>query len=238
MSKRFVAAIVASCFCVLAYGQDDSIGPKSDHYIGIQANQLIKQILNFSNSNPAIDNPYLLTYAVTSRRTGSGLSIGLGYNFNETSDGDAISRRETEINDFSLRVGYEKKSSLGKRWMVGFGADIIIDKDKNVTVNINDSEFNKSNIETISTAKGFGLGPRLSLNFKITDRIMLGTEATYYFRRVKNSFAVNSTITTMEFDPNTGNTFPVTRTDHTETSDKTKRLQFSVPAVLFLTVKF
>jgi hypothetical protein len=214
----------------------------SSHYLGVQANQLIKQILNFSNSNPAIDNPYLLTYSVNSKRTGVGFSSGIGYSINEFSDGDQTSKRTTKISNLSFRIGFEKKSNLGKKWFTSWGIDLVHESSKNET-SVSQSQLNSPDIKFSSNSTNksslWGLGPRFTLNFRITEKIILGTEATYYYKSGTNTTQASTTSTQQEFDPQTGQLRLVTRTTNTpETSTDFTNFRFAIPTVLYLIVKF
>jgi hypothetical protein len=214
----------------------------SSHYLGVQANQLIKQLLNFSNSSTVIDNPYLITYSVNSKKTGVGFSSGLGYSINEFSDGDQTNKRNTKINNFSFRIGFEKKSNLGKKWFASWGVDLVQESSKNETsssqsqLNNPDIKFNSNSTNKSSL---WGLGPRFTLNFRITEKIILGTEATYYYKSGTNSTQANTTSTQQEFDPQIGQLKLVTRTTNTpETSTDFTTFKFVIPTVLYLIVKF
>lgn len=219
MLRKTCVSFLFIGFVVSAFAQD-TIPGRSTHYVGVQINQLIRQVLNFSSSSTAVNNPYLLTYAVNSRQTGWGANFGLGYTFNEFNDGDAFLERNTKINDFFFRVGFEKKSSLGKRWILSSGIDAVVDLQNNTTKTVQGNDPNTT-VETKNKNNGWGLGPRASLNYIATDRIWVGTEITYYFKSLKN---------TIETDAVNG--------IDDKTTDKTKRFQFAVPAVIFMIVKF
>ncbi len=217
MALKFLGSVLLLLFSSTAFAQQDSTYRKTNHYIGVQANQLIKQLFNLSNSTAVVNNPYLLVYSFNSVHTGWGMNVGLGYTYNEFKDGDAFSSRETKINNYFFRVGFEKKTNLGKKWIFSGGFDITNDNQKNNTKNTSGG----STFETDTKSKGWGFGPRVTLNYKITDRILLGTECTYYFRAGENSLKSFS-----NFGPSE------------ETSDKSKQFLLTVPAVLILIVKF
>jgi hypothetical protein len=216
MALKFGGSILLLFISSITFAQQDSTR-KANHYIGVQANQLIKQLFNLSNNNAVVNNPYLLVYSVNSVRNGWGANIGFGYTFSEFTDGDAFNTRETKVNNYFFRAGFEKKTNFGKKWIFSGGFDITNDNQKNNTKNTS----NGNTIETDNKTKGWGFGPRVSLNFKITDRILLGTECTYYFRSGKSSLLTTS---------NFGGT--------EETSDKNKQFIFTAPAVLLLIIKF
>src|SRR5688572_29092120 len=111
MRKVLALFAIAQCFTFSSMAQYEIVDErKSSHYVGLQANQLIRQIFNFSNAPQGINNPYLLTYAVNSNKTGVGFTAGFGYTFSETNDGDQFIDRITTNNDLFFRFGIEKKS--------------------------------------------------------------------------------------------------------------------------------
>ena len=198
---------------------------KATTYLGVQANQLIRQIFNFSNSNSAIDNPYLFIYSVNSKETGVGFSSGLGYSVSQITDGDASNKRETKINNFSIRVGVEKKSSIGKKWLVSWGFDITHDNLKNETSNTQAFNPNNTSVSTTTnTTSSWGIGPRFTLNFQLTNRILLATEANYYYK--SGSTATTSSTSSPSFN------------SEIKTSSDFTKFQFTVPAVIYLILKF
>lgn len=201
-----------------AFSQEEQPIP-SHHYVGVQINQLIRQVFNFSGTTSSVNNPYLLTYAFNNE-TGWGVSFGMGYTFSESAEGDSFTRRTTKINDFFSRVGFEKKSGFGKHWILSVGGDVVVDLSNNTTTTIQGND-QTTRLKTETKNNGFGLGPRVTLNYEITDRMLVGTEATYYFKSITNKFKNSGNFAS---DP--------------EIEEKLKRFQFGAPAVIFLILKF
>lgn len=195
---------------------------KSDQYLGLQANQLLRQIFNFGNSAATITNPYLLTYAVNSKKNGFGLSTGLGYTYNQSQTSNGFTNTLSTTGDFSFRFGLESKKFFGKRWMASWGVDMVIDSDKTKTVATNTPGpgGNVPPVTTENKSTATGVGPRVTLNFLATDRIVVGTEASYYLKF----------ITQKQTQTNTGINPPP--------DAKLKSFQLNLPAVLFLMWKF
>lgn len=225
MIRAFGLSAIFAILALPGFAQEDSAqtdspspARKSSHYIGIQANQLIKQLLNLGGSTSSLNNPYLITYSVNSISNGVGLNLSLGYILDESSGGDFQSQVKTKIQDVFFRIGAEKKSQLGKRWILAAGGDMVIENKSNKT----ETKFGGSDTASIEEDKvdGFGAGFRVGLNFHITDKILLGTEANYYFK-----FITTTNTLTQPFGS------PV---KHSEDS---KKFQLNVPAVLFLVVK-
>lgn len=243
MKKRLCWCAVLCIATLSCYSQSDSTHHKtSTTYLVVQANQLIRQIFNFSNANAAIDNPYLLTYSVNSKRNGVGFSSGLGYSISEAADGSPSNKRETKINNFSIRVGVEKKSQIGKRWTVSWGLDIVHDNLKNETKNNQNTDPSNPAIRfestTTNTTSAWGFGPRFTLNVAITNRILIGTEASYYYKSGSTDVAASNTNTFLQFDPGSGGNKLTTNSTKTESSSDFTKFQFIVPAVIYMTIKF
>lgn len=204
-----------------------------EHYIGLQANQLIRQIFNFGGNTAVITNPYLINYAVVFGPAKAGINVGSGFTFDQVKTGDATNQLTTDINSTFFRVGFEKKAMLTKRWQLGFGADILMDQQKNESVSKVGFGF-ETNVETTTTSKenGLGLGPRLTLSYLINSRILVGTETTYYFRRIKSIRKVVTVTTQRDFNGNF-----TTNEQTTEDDDTLKKLQLNLPAVLWIVVR-
>lgn len=224
------------CLSVLAQ-EETPVVRKSSHYVGLQANQLIRQVFNFSGTGPAINNPYLLTYAVNSIEGGAGFTAGFGYTFLEASDGDQFIDRTTTTNDVFFRFGFENKSQLARKVIFSLGIDIVLDRQKQET-ETKEKTQSQINFESSTRTVGTGLGPRLTINYQITDKIIVGTEANYYYKSFKIEQTQKNVFFETQFDPITGQPRQVRRSvDNTET-EKQKRFQFNSPAVIFLIMKF
>jgi hypothetical protein len=187
---------------------------KASHYIGIQANQLLRQLISFGGSS-AVNNPYLLTYSANSKSDGFGFATGLGFSSVTTRSTDNFTSVVSKVNDFAWRLGLEKKKYLSKYWLAGFGGDVVIDANTAETISHSD---NTPDISVTSKTKRAGFGPRASLAFQFHDRLMVGTEAAYYFRWGNQEQTTNNS-----GQPN----------DNT----KVKSFAFSLPSAIFLTMK-
>jgi hypothetical protein len=125
MRLRIIVAIVSLTLTHTVFAQQqpeegfvsERANRKSYHYIGLQANQLIRQLLSFGGNSSAVVNPYLLTYSINSKTTGFGFAAGIGYSSIKTRGTDVFASTISTVNDFALRFGVEKKSYLSKRWL-------------------------------------------------------------------------------------------------------------------------
>lgn len=214
MIRKFALLLPIMLLPILAAAQDE-VAPqrRANHYVGVQANQLIRQLFNFGGATAAINNPYLITYAVNSVRSGWGFNYGFGYTHREVREGDVFNPVETNINDFFMRLGVERKVPIGAKWMTSYGLDILQESQKNITRS--NSQF--GNFKSETREKGTGLGLRFTLNYHISEKTLLGTEATYYYKSTKETR---------------------TGTGLTEETEKFKEFTFAVPIALFLVLKF
>lgn len=220
---------------------DSSNLRRSNHYLGVQANQLIRQLLNFGGASAStVNNPYLFVWSFNNKKTGWGMNTGFGLNLNEFTDGDANSKRTTNISDLNMRIGFEKKSTLGKRWLTSWGFDLVHQNFSNSTVTTSTPVPSNPNIKNVvdtqNSTSGWGFGPRFTLNFSITQKLILGTEATYYYR--SGSTSQKSTITnTSLITDSQGREVLNTSSNTTDSSSDFKSFQFNLPVALFLLLK-
>jgi hypothetical protein len=197
---------------------DESTSTKlSDRYFSLQANQLLRQLFNLSNTSTNTGNPFSLTYAFNSKQTGGGMAFGLGYFTSHTEDTDQGNNRETDNSNINFRVGYDKKGSIGKRWIAGWGFDLLLSHSKGLTTT-NQGGFIS---EIKDKSNGWGLGPRGTLLFQVNGKIHLGTEASWYFQKAK-----------IESD------LSIIGGGNQKSEQKNSSFALQVPVAIFLTIKF
>jgi hypothetical protein len=211
---------------------------KYDLYAGVQANLLLRELLNFSDNNDPIANPYLLIFSAHSVKTHWGLNLGFGYRFNRVKDVNTPADHVSDINDLFFRLGIGRKVEFGKRFEAGYGFDFLLDylADKTTTVTILDqiSQVDSTVSETNSRTTAFGGGFQGSLAFRITPKILLGTEATYYFKY--SLVKQNVEVTNYTRFVSTGQEF----VDYSNFNSESHVMDFTftVPVSLFLILKF
>ncbi|MEM7374004.1 MAG: hypothetical protein AAF587_35760 [Bacteroidota bacterium] len=105
---------------------------------------------------------------------GNAFRLGIGVSVNvENQDRNQF----TTFNQFgSLRLGYEWRTYLDKRWLTYFGIDAIGDYTVEQAIVATQFDFTTIKLESI----GIGGGPVFGLQFALTKRIILGTEASLY----------------------------------------------------------
>lgn len=202
------------------------------HIIGIQANPLFNQILNFGNAQP-VNNPYLLRYSLRDNEKSIEYSFGVGYSLVSDKDENGL---EAINNTIDTRLGWFKVIDLGSRVEMALGGDIVFGTQNIRTFNIQAFNFGvlDSTITTSTTANtNFGLGPRVKFSVAITKSLSIGTESNYYFRFISNKTNV---ITKNYRGDGLGNITTTTNTNNTESSGK--NFEIDLPVALFLIFRF
>lgn len=186
-----VLLLMSSAFWCQA--QLDSLQSGQFQLVGLQANQLIKQVLSFGGGSPAVNNPYLINYSFNNQQTGWGMAFGLGFDIRNSKDGDEFNERETKINQFQFRIGLDHKKSINERLILGWGFDLTREDVTNETVNTTRFDANNTQkVTTLTERKGWGLGPRVFFGVAITQRILVSTEASYYLTFLKSDSSIET----------------------------------------------
>jgi hypothetical protein len=184
------------------------------NYFGLEVNPLLRQIINLNPNSTPTNNPFGIQFASNSARTGRGLSLGLTYSRSKLNDDANGVQRETVNRDIAFRVGYERKHQLGKRWIVLHGYDLVLGGSKSRTETTD--QF-VGDFVTETTGNYWGLGPRGGLLFLISDRVTIGTEATYYLRYITDKTKL---------------------TGAPDAKQKTSEFELTIPVVLILSIRF
>lgn len=239
MLTRFamMAAIVACFAATNANAQDEPATPKQkifEHQVGVQANELIRQVFNFNSNNNTLNNPYLLTYSLNWKRPGIGIRLGVGPDFRSFKDDDGIVQQENNINVLNLRFGIEKTFVLSDRWTAGAGVDGVYSGDVSYTKTFTRS-FDSTSTDMASSTITKGYGAMAWLRYHITPRILIGTETSFYYR--KGDFKQDISITTKTQGGIIGQP-AVFETKKTKIDNEVQFGTFNLPMVLYLIVKF
>ena len=201
-----------------------------DHSIGVQVNELIKQVFNFNNStSTANTNPYLLIYHINTCKNGWGLRVGGGYNYTSTTTDDGINKKTTNINDMQLRLGVEKAFKLHGKWTAGAGIDGLYNTNNDNTIAVTTS-FDTVTVNTKTVISSYGAGAMAWLRYSFTKNIIIGTETSFYYIKGTQKITI---------DVKDSNQFNPTTAPTTTTSDnKIANATISLPVVFYLIVKF
>ncbi len=238
MKKLSLFAILLTGCIMTSFAQNDATNPipgkkekQTDQFIGVQLNSLIRQVFNFNNSpTTTLTNPYLINYNINSRKTGWGLRVGLGYNYNSASNSDGITDFTSKINDLSMRIGIEKAFKLSEKWSAGAGADLLVNFNDDNSISTVHS-FDTVVTDTKTKTTSYGGGAMGWLRYHITDKITIGTEASIYYTTGTQE---NTVAITNKFSGGFG-----TSTTTTTTSKPTiSQANINLPIVFFLAVRF
>lgn len=202
-----------------------------EHQVGVQMNQLIRQVFNFNNTAANNSNPFLLTYTLTHINSGIGLRLGAGYDQRSFVDDDGVSSRDGKITDMNLRAGLEKSFNLGSGFTAGAGLDFVMAQSTDDTKSLIRS-VDTTKIVTKSSVNNIGGGAMAWLRYSISKKVLVGTETSFYYRtgRIKQDVTVAKKDLTTPAQPWVETT---TSLNNTQSEGI-----FSVPVVFYLIVKF
>lgn len=184
------------------------------NYFGLEVNPLLRQIINLNPNSTPTNNPFGIQFASNSTRTGRGISLGLTYSRSKFKDDNNGVPRETINREVAFRFGYERKHQIGKRWVALHGYDFVVGGAK---LHTETNDPFAGSIITETATNFWGLGPRAGLIFLISDRVTLGTEATYYLRYITDKTKL---------------------TNLPDSKQKTSEFELTTPVVLILSIRF
>ncbi len=238
MLRKITLTSILLAGCMLnCSAQSDSTAQKKekkiDHYIGVQVNDLVRQVFNFNNNSTSTNtNPYQVTYSINSAKKGWGIRLGFGYNYKSASTNDGITVARTNIDDMRARIGIEKAFRLSKKWSAGAGIDFVYNDDNDHTLSTVSTTFGTGTgtgtttttrtTDTRTLVSSKGGGPQAWLRYNISQRVLIGTEASFYY--VNGSQSNKITIDGVSNTPKISNYLSAGT--------------FSLPVVLFVNVRF
>lgn len=122
---------------------------------------------------------YKLVYSNVALRAGLGGKLDESESFiNGTSDKLILKK-----SNFDWRVGLEYRVPIGGKWLGTFGADFIA---KNTfDERISNSGFDK--VVMVDNEVGTGGGVAIGVQYSLTPKLMLGTEAAFYYLNIKRT---------------------------------------------------
>ena len=184
MKQTFLICLLLAGMATISHAQEETEirEKKVVHHLGVQINELVRQVFNFNSSNATAtnNNPYLLVYSINSINKGWGGRIGVGYTYRSFTDDDGVNRRETDINDMQLRVGIEKAFTLSGRWSTGIGVDGLYNLNDDRTRNVIRA-FDTTTTITKTDITSFGGGLMGWIRYNISEKVVIGTETSFYY---------------------------------------------------------
>jgi hypothetical protein len=224
-------AIVCNSHLSAQQTADSADNNTFDHFTGVQANLLLRQILSF-NDPGEINNPYLLKYTLK-HRSGIALNIAAGFNSVSEETGGGIISNSDQV-DLRVGLGYQKK--VGK-FEIGVGADVIfsdLDQQTFSSQVITSSQgIDSSLTSTGKSVEGFGYGLQGSVSFYLTPNILIGTETS--LRYIKTTDKLNTYIERYFIQ---GNEIITAMQTNENDLIEAKSYTIQIPVAIFLIAKF
>ena len=233
--KKIIMAALATGLSLHLSAQTETVVQSKDrkieHQIGVQANALIREVLNFNNNtNTTPANPYFLTYSMNFKSTGWGFRSGLGYNYNSFSTSDGITATTNDVNDLHLRIGAERAFRLTRKWSTGVGIDVVYNNENRKTSNVISPNIGGGVMDVKTTETTTGGGPMGWLRYHLNERILLGTETSFYMVTGNQTQTLN---VAGQFLTGGGG-FPSV----TSPSNSVTKGEFALPVAFFILIKF
>ena len=234
MKKPLLLFIATIALATSTYAQDETEMKerKLEHHVGVQINELLRQVFNLSgNTTPVNNNPYLLVYSLNSARSGWGGRLGVGYTYRSFIDDDGVNRRETDINNMQLRLGVEKAFKLSGKWTAGMGVDGVYSMNDDRTRNVIRA-FDTTTTITKTDISSIGGGAMGWIRYRISEMVEIGTETSFYY--VTGDQRQDVSITKRDFnapgDP--------LRTTISKIDNKITEGTFRLPLAIYLFIRF
>lgn len=141
--------------------------------VGMNATSFVKSFLSFNEQSPT-GTPYQFTFRKISEN-GKAFRSKIGLNFSNTTNEEQGEDDKTTLTfvNIELALGYEKRLQLDKRWLMYGGFDVLLGINQTILKNTDGVDQFTSQSQEITG----GLAPLAGLQFNITDRLSLSTEA-------------------------------------------------------------
>lgn len=153
---------------------------RGENIIGVQVNELIRQLTLTDPTSTARQNPYMFTYAHNSRRSNWGIRAGLGLQSGTFSGGNGFGvDTSSKVLAGNVRFGVIKSFSILDKVVCGFGADIVYNHLERELRG--GSRFGGFFSEDKITAYSYGGGLVATLRYQFNKHLALGTEGSFYY---------------------------------------------------------
>lgn len=160
MKRLYTLILCLFCFAGLAQDSSEWLQPQGrSKVIGLNTTPLLVQLIPFNRSNPMVVGPYFISTRSYSKKN-KAFRFGFGWDLQFSDFGDGL-----EQNHFNLRLGYDKRRDLSRRWSYTTGMDFVI----------SGGDFNIPGDKQADS--GFlGLGGHWGVDYFINQNISLSTE--------------------------------------------------------------
>lgn len=205
------------------------------HEVSFQANQILQEVLSLSQIGT--NNPYLLRYAFRiNEKHALTAGFGGGFSNRERLEGDGPGNLEGEGLNLRLRLGYQYRLDLGYNMELGLGWDLYAARffQKNRSFQLNSFPADSLVMGSKLISDEYGTGPRISFNYRVTDRFLIGTEVSFYY----TFFAKQSELSSRRFYNLTPDGYELS--NYTTNANETSSQSFStsVPSSIYIIFRF
>ncbi len=215
MSKKLVLTLLCGLMLKCGFSQTKTAS-KIDfqHELGLNVTNLLTDLLG--NNNRTDPGLYLLSYKKVNGN--KALRMGATINFSVKDQNTLSFNTRLANQNFQLRIGRETRQSISTRFQYYYGFDGIAGFQQEQSI----ANVNSGSIVQTDQIITIGGGPVLGFQFVLYDRLLIGTEGSFYA-----AYNTNST----DFKSFGSLTIP-------SRSSKGLNLQTNLPKFLFLIVKF
>ena len=186
---KSILAIFILLFPLLSISQvkeDSTVATKHKFELALNITSTLSNFLGNSNNNSLLSDPYILglKYEIAKSHY-----LRSGFNIKSRKVSESFGERIVLENDYRMRIGWEKRFKMAKRFVVYAGLDLV-------------GGYNYSDVKTSGGSFGFasqiitrqtsyGGGPLLGLMFQLNKRVSLSTEASLYYNQLKTYRLLN-----------------------------------------------
>jgi hypothetical protein len=160
---------------IKSYAQQTEILTFKQYELGLNVTGTLAGFFNADGIKEGFD-PYLISLKLIKNKNVFRLGLAVSAQKSQETDPNTFNRRNLTENTTRLRVGFERRISIGTRFLYHWGLDAIgeyaVD---NVTTF---GQFGQVNLD--KTGIGVGLGPVFGFSFILHPRVTLSTESSFY----------------------------------------------------------
>ena len=153
--------------------------------VGLNVTGLLGNLLSLDQNTEQV-SPYILLLRKHTKKSTIRFDLNTVYKTSSDFDINGIKRELGEFN-LDVRFGVEKIKVLNKRFAFGYGIDLV--------GGYTESNSLVSSFFIEKSIIGIGLGPCIRLHFKLSERVVLSTESTFYGEVFQNSTSGNVGVT-------------------------------------------
>lgn len=147
---------------------------KQNHIeIGLNVSGAVSTFVH-NRTDSTYNDPYAILFKYVRKRV--GIRMAAGYSFNTVKEINAIQARVDGLHRVDWRGGIDYLHDLNEHWRLYYGADLLLG-----SVRGNKQFSEGDNVYKVSVKENLmGFGPLIGIQYHITPKISLQTEAAFY----------------------------------------------------------